>query len=200
MSKMLTMKKLGAQRSLLAMFLVFAVSVYGCTTNRTLGNGDPTDRPGVRNTPTSGMSTGSETEPIPPPMTSSYTRSDALQPATPRAIRKLSPDEAALIVADQQFQQSRVRVLGPASPGAPGQGYVSGSPPIGTLVNPAMYTNPQLTVNSTISSPTPGVAITSGAAGVRVLRNAPPMGGTSMPNGLRVTTSANGQVTVSNQQ
>jgi hypothetical protein len=288
MSKMLTTKKLGAQQSLLAMLLAGAVSVYGCTTDRTLGNGDPTDRPGVRTTPTSGMSTGSQSGTMPPPMTSSYSRPDALQPAAPRSIRRLPPDEAALIVADQQFQQSRFRVLGPSSPGAPGQGYVSGNLQTGQFVNPTIYTNPQLTVNSSISSPA-GIAITSGTgtgtvatgttivggitanandlalgspfvdsgaavflgtetrpvpsniapetgsgglittgagnpivtptpsgsvqrnaaapsggvsstAGVRALRNVPATGGTSTPNGLRVNTNANGQVTVTNQQ
>lgn len=291
MSKILTMKKLGARRPLLAMLLAGALWVYGCTTDRTLGNGNPTDRPGVRMTPTSGMSTGSETEPVPPPMTSSYTQPNALQPATSRTMRRLSPDEAAMIVADQQFQQSRVRVLGPASPGTPGQAYRTDVSPGGQFVNPAMYTNPQLTVNSTISSPTPGVAITTGTgsgtaatgttivggvtanandlalgsafvdspaavflpsesrpiptniapetgsgglvttgagnplvaptsrgtvqqrnvsppttggvsatAGVRVLRNAPATTGSGVVNGLRVTTNASGQVTVTNQQ
>jgi len=187
MSKILNHRQLRLQRSLLAMFLITAVAVYGCTTNRTLGNGNPTDRPATRTAPTTGISSsGTESEttpPPPPPMTSSYSRPEIieLQPlptvrsinvatsgngsiTTRRGIRKLSPDEAAMIMSDQQriAQTSRVRVLGASSPGLSGQGYVSANLATGQFINPALATNPQMTLNSSISSE-PTVAISSGA-------------------------------------
>jgi hypothetical protein len=153
-------------RSLAAFSLVFSMAAFGCTTDRHLGNGDPITTPGVRTSPTGGAATGSETAPTPPPMTSA-SRFDAAA-ATGR-IQRLSPDEAAAIVA---ANLPRVRVLGPSSPGAPGQGYASDGR-TGTFSWPALQTNPQLTVNSSISSNSVPV-ISSGAGEV--------VGGTTVTN------------------
>ncbi len=152
-------------RSLLAITLAASLAAFGCTTNQTLGNGTPTrSGPEIRRAPTSGVTTGGETS-TPPPMTSSYTRSEALPPVTPknttRSIRR-SPDEAAAIMA--QHAPARGRYLGVVAPGEPGRGYVSANLHTGHFQNPALAVNPQLTVNSSISSE-PVPVITSGAEG-----------------------------------
>ncbi len=74
-----------------------------------------------------------------------------------RSIRH-SAEEAAAIMAGRA--PLRGRYLGPASPASSGRAYASDS--VGGFVNPAMLTNPQLTINSSISS-SPTAAINSGA-------------------------------------
>lgn len=155
-------------RTLLAISLSLSMAAFGCTTDRNLGNGDPVTTPGVRTSPTGSSSPGSESAPTNPPMysSSSYEQS-ALPPVSRRNIR-LSPDQAAALMAQHQVQP-RVRVLGPsgagmATAGSNGvvaqRGYASdGATNVDT--NPALLTNPQLTLNSSISS-NPNVAITSG--------------------------------------
>jgi hypothetical protein len=162
MSKILKMKYLFGQQSLLAMSLAVALAAFGCTTDRTLGNGRPTDGSDVRTTPTGGAITGSETaQPLPPSMTSSYSRPEAL-PRVTRSIQRLSPDEAALIMAQQR---PKYRVLGPVSPALSGNLYYSANLVTGQWQNPAMRTNPELTINSSLtSSPSTGVASDTAAS------------------------------------
>lgn len=142
-----------ATRSLLAVSLVATLAAYGCTTNQNLGNGVPTRNGGeLRSAPTSGVTSGGERT-SPQPMTSSYTRAEVLPRVTPRTQSRA--DRAAAIMADNQ--PLRGRYLGPADPGPGGRAYVSDGR-TGNFVNPALLTNPQLTVNSSISSsPVPGI-------------------------------------------
>lgn len=148
-----------ATRALLAVSLSVSMAAFGCTTDRTLGNGDPVTTPGMRTSPTGGTSSGSETTPTPPPMTSAsgYTTAQALPTVTPR-MKRLSAAEAAAVVAQQQ---PRVRYLGVAYPGNGGAGYASDQVVTGQFQNPALRTNPQVTINSSISSQ-PTTAISSG--------------------------------------
>lgn len=135
----------------LAITLAASLAALGCTTNQNLGNGTPTrSGPEVRTAPTSGVTSGGETytPPVNPPMTSSYNRSQVLPTMKPRLIRR-SPDEAAAILAGNQPLHGRY--LGVVSPGAATRvGYQSDGNR--NYVNPALQTNPQLTVNSSISS------------------------------------------------
>ena len=148
-----------ALRPLLAVSLAASLAAFGCSTNLNPGSGTPTRvGPELRTAPTSGVTSGSE-RPLPPPMTSSYTRSEAVQTVTPRTIRR-SAEEAAAIMAGHQAV--RGRYLGPSNPAATGRAYASDG--AGGFVNPAMVTNPQSTINSSISSG-PTAAINSGAAG-----------------------------------
>ncbi|HYI12468.1 MAG TPA: hypothetical protein VEK57_25670 [Thermoanaerobaculia bacterium] len=163
MSKALQNKNLSgrpATRTLLAVSLALTLAAFGCTTNRTLGNGDPVMTPGSRFTPTGGIGSGSESAPsIPPPMMSSSTYSSVSSQALPRVTSRasrLSPDEAAAIMA---AQAPRVRVLGPAVPGPANRPYASD----GQFINPALQTNPQLTINSSSLISQPVTGITSGA-------------------------------------
>lgn len=126
-------------RSLLAVSLAASLAAIGCTTNQNLGNGTPTrSGPDVRTGPTSGVTSGGEsyTPPMPPPMTSSYSRPEVV-PTTTRSIR-LSPGEAAAIMA--QHQVSRVRYLGVSNPG-PNGGVVD--PQSARVVDASRLVNPQ---------------------------------------------------------
>jgi hypothetical protein len=190
-------------RSLLAITLAAAVAAFGCSTNHNLGNGAPTrSGPEVRTAPTSGVTSGGETAAVPPgrtivpPMMSSYTRSETLPSVTPRSIRR-SPDEAAAIMAGHQI--TRGRYLGLVSPGASGRGYESAN--VSTYVNPALQTNPQRTMNSSISSqPTPG--ITSGAEGTvdagGLFATLPTVTAASGSAAVRLVRGTSGSVTMTN--
>jgi len=201
MSKVLNTRNLSGRRSprtLLAVSLSFALATFACTTDRNVGNGDPVTTPGVRTTPTSGMSTGSETTPtVPPPsMTSSYTGSEALPPVQARSIRRLSAEQAAMIMADQQ---PRVKVLGPASPGNGNAGFNSLSNPTGRFINPALITNPEVTVNSSISSgPTTVIASGTGGSGATGIVGAVTADGTIINGGVTARSVSNGTVFTAN--
>lgn len=137
-------------RALLAVSLCASMAAFGCTTDRTLGNGDPVVTPGSRTSPTSGTSAGSESGALPPPMMSSF--SNGSVPVLPRSGR-LTADAAAAIMLDQQ---PRVRVLGPVAPG-PGRPYLSDQ-----MMASQQQGVAQTSVNSTIYSG-PTEVITSGA-------------------------------------
>jgi hypothetical protein len=167
MSKILINKHLHGQRSLLAMTLATSLAAFGCSTDRNLGNGDLNDRSGVRTAPTTGITSGSESAAptLPPPMTSSYTQPQTqMQSTTTRRPHRLSPDEAALVMADHR---PTYRVLGPVSPALSGNVYNSANLVTGQWQNPAMITNPQLTVNSSLTSgPNPVIGVDVAGGGV----------------------------------
>lgn len=151
-----------ASRMLLAVSLSTSLAAVGCTTDRHLGFGDPSrPAPALRTAPTGGITTGQETAPLPPPMTSSYSRMETVAPIVIEDAPAVSDaDRAAAIMA--QHGRLSGRLLGPAMPA--NDPYVSDLIGTGNFTWPALQTNPQLTVNSSISSPsTP--AIVSGAGG-----------------------------------
>jgi len=162
MSKALKTDKLNSRpvvRTLVAVSLSISLAAFGCTTDRTLGNGDPVVTPGVRTSPTGNTSTGSETTPsVPGPMfSSSIDNGQALPAVRPRASRA---DQAAAVIAGQA---PRVRYLGVTMPSMSGRVYHSDGLVTGAFQNPALRTNPQATVNSSISSaPTPVIASGAG--------------------------------------
>ncbi len=148
-------------RTLAAVSLSLSLAAFGCTTDRTLGNGDPVTTPGLRTSPTGGTSSGSESAPtVPPSMTSSSGYVGAQMVST-NPMRRLSAAEAAAVMSQQQ---PRVKYLGVAYPGN-GGGYASDVVVPGQYQNPAMRTNPQRTVNSSLTSgPTSVVASGQGEA------------------------------------
>ncbi|HYC60339.1 MAG TPA: hypothetical protein VEK79_12320 [Thermoanaerobaculia bacterium] len=147
-----------------ALSLCASMLAFGCTTDRNLGNGDPVVTPGLRSSPTGGSSVGSESAPTPPPMMSSAAYSsqpvsESLSVVRARKGTRLTADEAAAIMADNQ---PRVRVLGPASPDNGGRPYVSDR--LLGITQQQSYPQ-QLTINSSINSANNGIApaaITSG--------------------------------------
>lgn len=160
-----------ATRSLLAVSLAASLAAFGCTTNQNLGNGTPLRNGGeLRSAPTSGVTSGQERA-TPPPMTSSYTGADALPRITPRTLSRA--DRAAAVLAGNQ--PTRGRYLGVVNPGPAGRPYVSDSNV--QFANPALAVNPQVTLNSSISSG-PVAGINTG------------VGSTVLTNGTTVTTGA----------
>jgi hypothetical protein len=165
MGKALEDKQLRRQpvtRTLLAVSLAATLAAFGCTTNRTLGDGDPTTAgAGVRTPPTGGVTSGTEgASSLPPSMTSSYSRPDL---NVSRDVRYVPADQVAAYMARVEATPS-VRFLGPSAPGAAPPPSASAAQVTGQFVNPALVVNPQLTINSSSSSqPTP--AIISGAGG-----------------------------------
>lgn len=108
-------------RALLAVSLSASLLGAACTTNRTPGAGEPMRDSFIRRSPTSGISSGSET-PLPPPMTSSSSQSSKVY---------VGSDQAAAIMATNQ--PPKVKVLGISNPGpavVPGvtNGVVAGQP------------------------------------------------------------------------
>jgi hypothetical protein len=108
MAKNLKSKQLrgsSVSRALLAVSLTASLAAAACTTNRTPGAGEPMRDSFIRRSPTSGVSSGSET-PLPPPMISSSSQSSRVY---------VGPDQAAAIMATNQ--PPKVKVLGISNPG-----------------------------------------------------------------------------------
>jgi len=137
--------------------LSLSLALFGCTTNQNPGNGEPERRPTVGPTsPSSTPGSSSGTSVVPPSMTS----------AAPASPVSRSEDAAATMAALAGY---RGRDLGPVDPG-PSTAARSASPADipgaynGQVIPPALIANPQITVNSSISSgPTP--VVSSGAGG-----------------------------------
>ena len=133
-------------RKVLPIALIITLAVVGCTMNRTPGAGQPvTATPSASPATTPGTSYGNT------PMTSSYLPVDSSR-----------ADQAAAIL--RQHQGTRERFLGYLNPTPmahqPQQEYLTGQ-----FIPPSLSANPQITVNSSISS-SPYPVITSGAADV----------------------------------
>lgn len=150
MSKALKQNDLRRRWSVPALSLTMTISLaaFGCTTNQFRTAGEPAagTRAGGSVTPSMSTTPGSAGRAIPATMISA-----AVDPVV---------DAIAVIEADRAYQG---RVLGPA---APGNGAPSLSQQIATgqFISPSVLANPQMTVNSSVSS-APVPAIVSGAAG-----------------------------------
>jgi polysaccharide biosynthesis protein PslG len=162
----MTMNSKIGRRCLVATSLVVLLAAVGCTSNQYASNGQPTVvTPTYNHATTPGSSSG--TEGI-PPMASSYTY------LTPR----VDVDGLANLAAMQGY---RGRILGPSG----AQGYLPGVTATGgTLVSPALLTNPQATVNTSISSqPVPVITATEGGITIAAA-------GTTTTTGTNAATTA----------
>ncbi|HXA17223.1 MAG TPA: hypothetical protein VN380_09540 [Thermoanaerobaculia bacterium] len=131
---------------LTAAVVACSLAIFGCSTNRTPGDGQPSMTPSMNPAATPGSSSGTTN----PPMASAMDSSTSVQRAN---------DAAAIVAAHQ-----RERFLGYINPTGPQPNPPGQMPVTGQVVPPSMYTNPEVTVNASISSePTP--VITSGADG-----------------------------------
>jgi len=180
-----------ATRALVAVSLSLSLAAFGCTTDRNLGNGDPVVTPGLRTSPVGGTSTGTESAPSVPTYpqsmisSSSFDNGSALPPVQVRG--RLSAAQAAAVMAQHQ---PRERYLGVAYPGTTGRGYYSEGLVTGQFQNPALRTNPQSTVNSSLSSgPTAVIASGAGDAGSAdsALLAGAIVGGTDIGTGTGIT-------------
>src|SRR5262245_37379575 len=124
-------------RKVLSISLLLTVAMLGCSLNRTPGDGQPvTATPSMSPATTPGTSYGNR------PMTSSYA-----EPATSRADRAAV---AAQIMRDHQLYQPRVLGYLNPVPRVQSTAQQQGDPNL--YLSPAQVANPQLTVNSSISS------------------------------------------------
>src|SRR6266568_9187970 len=146
-----------ALRLIAAASLACTVATVGCTTDRTPGAGEPQRyAPSVSPTMPSLTPGTEQSRPLNPPMTSSYTPA----PGVVVVQRRPNLDALAIAAAEQGF---RGRYLGPSDPTTPGY-VMNPNFRTGDFQNPSYVANPEITVNSSISSqPTP--VITSGGGG-----------------------------------
>lgn len=149
------MRKVVSGKQILASTtLAAALAVFGCTTNKMPGDGQPTSMPynsPATSAPTNGTSGGTRpgTSGGIIPMISSG----------PASMTRASVDNYALVAGQAGF---RGRILGPSFPGQADIG--SSIAPTGQYQNPALVANPEVTVNSSASSyGTPAVIDDSGA-------------------------------------
>ena len=156
MRKTLDMNKLAERstgRTLLAFSLAASLAAFGCTTNRTPGNGEPVGTAPTGPAATSGSSSG-QSAPGNPPMMSSSTHLDPLPEVTTRTTRRLplTPDEAAAIVAGNQLHRT-ARVLGPSNPGQSSAQSLTGGVATGGYQDPVHRLGTGIvTVNSSVNS------------------------------------------------
>ena len=144
-------------RLMTAAALACTVATVGCTTDRTPGAGQPQRyAPSVSPTMPSATPGSEQSRPVNPPMISSYT------PAPGVVIVQRRPNLDAVAIAAAQ-QGYRGRYLGPSDP-TTGAYFMNPAVQTGQFQNPAMIANPQITVNSSISSP-PTPVVTSGGGG-----------------------------------
>lgn len=166
----------GLGRGVAAISLSCALAAFGCTTNRTPGNGQPSSVMPMTS-PASPSSTPGTSSGTNPPMASAMLEPSAALPLiVPRG------DGAAGITGARPRVQ--MRYLGPAFPAATGP-ELSAQQVTGQVV-PAMV-NPQMTVNSSISSGPTEVVTSGGGDGSG---NIVISGGTFATSGTPTVTSA----------
>lgn len=158
-------------RKALPISMILTAALFGCTMNRTPGDGQPvTTSPSMSPASTPGSSYGNT------PMSSSY-----VEPANTNVSRA---EQAAAIMREHQAYQPRF--LGYLNPEPrPQQATQQPYPDTGQFINPSLTANPQITVNSSISS-NPYPVITGGSDGFVV----------TGPTGTTATTTPTSSATV----
>jgi hypothetical protein len=158
-------------RKVVPISLVITVALLGCTLNRTPGNGQPvTATPSMSPVSTPGTSYGNN------PMSSSYVEPSS---TTGRS------EQAAAIMREHQLYQPRF--LGYLNPEPRTQQPNAPVYETGQFINPSLYANPQLTINSSISSQ-PNPVISSGTADVTLANGT--TGAFVLPGGAGTTNTS----------
>src|SRR5947209_3528406 len=137
----------GGLRAFAAAAAIASLAAFGCTTNRTPGDGQPAMTAPATPSTTPGTSSGTN-----PPMASAYVDSGSIDRA----------NESAAVMAAHQ----RERFLGTINPTGPQPNPAQPTTaPTGQLIPPSAYANPQATVNASISSdPIPVITGDGGGA------------------------------------
>src|SRR3954467_12755160 len=137
----------GGLRAFAAAAAIASLAAFGCTTNRTPGDGQPAMTAPATPSTTPGTSSGTN-----PPMASAYVDSGSIDRA----------NESAAVMAAHQ----RERFLGTINPTGPQPNPAQPmTAPTGQFVPPSAYANPQATVNASISSdPIPVITGDGGGA------------------------------------
>ncbi|HEX7154650.1 MAG TPA: hypothetical protein VF618_24405 [Thermoanaerobaculia bacterium] len=152
MTKINHSNKIQFGRTLVAVSLAASLAAWGCSTNRMPDSGRP--EPGVSRSPSA--TPGQSTSP---------TGNGMISAANTSVTYGVGSQHSAQSAADQAATQMRNLQarnglnLGPA---APANGTVVNAQASGQFINPAQFTNPQPTINSSISSG-PNAVIASGA-------------------------------------
>ena len=124
----------GGLRGFAAAAAIASLAAFGCTTNRTPGDGQPAMTPPSMPSTTPGTSSGTSN----PPMASAYVGGANVDRAN---------DSAAVMAAHQ-----RERFLGTIDPVGPQPNPAQPSQPTGQLIPPSAYANPQATVNASLET------------------------------------------------
>jgi hypothetical protein len=159
----------GGLRSFAAAAAIASLAAFGCSTNRTPGDGQPGMTAPATPASTPGTSSGTSN----PPMASAANESAATVAVHPRE-----------------------RFLGTINPAGPQPTTTTPQAPTGQFIAPSAYANPQVTVNASISSdPTPVVtggsatdtavfldAVSAGVAGTTAAATVAPTTSATTPN------------------
>ncbi len=177
-----TTKSFGRGGWLAVTSLALTLAFLGCTSNQYAGNGQPTmltpTQNSVDHSSTYGSSSGNAGT---PPMASSFTYVGS---------SRVDVDALANLAAEQGY---RGRILGPADPGGYGAGVTIAT---GQFVSPALIANPQVTVNSSISSgPMPATGAVFGVD-TGPLAAATGISGTAGSTAVTISTTPSGTTTV----
>src|SRR5712691_6591363 len=124
-----------------AIALIGSLAMFGCSTNKYPGNGEP-----AMSAPAAGPVAPNATS---TPGSSSGRTPQAMISSSPSSGVSASEDALAVLKADEGY---RGKVLGPAAPGNNSGPSESMQRNTGQFVSPSTYANPQVTVNSSISS------------------------------------------------
>jgi hypothetical protein len=138
----------GGLRAFAAAAAIASLAAFGCTTNRTPGNGQPSMTAPATPSSTPGTSSGTSN----PPMASAYSEGVSIDRA----------NESAAIMAAHQ----RERFLGTINPSDAQPNPMQPAQLTGQFIPPSAYANPQATVNASISSDPIPVITGDGGGGV----------------------------------
>ena len=154
------MRKVVSSKQILASTtLAAALAIFGCTTNKMPGDGQPSSMPynsPASTAPTNGTSGGTR-----PGTSGGITPMISSGPAS---MTTPSVDAYAVVAESQGF---RGRILGPSFPGQPD--IAASVEPTGQFQNPSLVANPEITVNRSISSDATPAVINDNATGVVIL-------------------------------
>jgi hypothetical protein len=147
-----------AFRLIAAASLACTVATVGCTTDRTPGAGAPQQQYAPTTGPTMPSTTpGTEqNRPVNPPMISSYTASPGAA-----VLQRVDTDAIAIAAANQSYRGRYLGIVDPSGVASYASNPQSANFQTGQFINPAQFTNPEITVNRSISSE-PTEVVTSG--------------------------------------
>ena len=154
------MRKVVSSRQILASTaLAASLAIFGCTTNKMPGDGQPSSMPynsPATSAPTNGTSGGTR-----PGTSGGITPMISSGPAS---MTTPAVDAYAIVAESQGF---RGRILGPSFPGS--QDFSQTQQPTGQYQNPSLAANPEITVNRSISSDATPAVINDSGAGLTIV-------------------------------
>ena len=183
------MRKVVSSKQILASTaLAAALAVFGCTSNKMPGDGQPSSMPlnsPATAAPTNGTSGGAR-----PGTSGGITPMISSGPAS---MTTPGVDAYAVVAEAQGF---RGRILGPSNPGP--QELSASMQPTGQFQNPAVIVNPEITVNRSSSSEATSAVINDSGAGITIVNGgttaAATVAGTGTPTAASAASASPTQV------